>query len=476
MLRAQTTAREVLRRALPIACCLVCAAIPPAAAPANRLYTAENYDVSIRADLSKQLLYGEVGIRLHSQSETAISALELDAGGLRITSVLEGQAPQYFERKGSLLVVVLTNPLHQEEHRTITVRYQAGPGPGLKFFSDQVYTTVTSDWMPCSDRPGERATLHLTIAAPQDARVAASGQLITTRAAEGGGITEWQLESPTEPYWFGFALGSFAEDTSEAEGVKLRTLEAGEPGASAKIAEPTAAAIRFLAERSGKPYPGRNYTQVFVHGDVTRSLAGLTLLPESYALALAKQPDDLFPLTNQLARQWYGVGIATKDWSDLWLSEGISAYLAAAFLGQKFGKEAYEREIQHSRQIFNQLRAEGKDRSLSDSDWTTRKEADGEIPEHKGAWFLYLVNEMVGETVFEDGLRRYTSDQWGQLAASEDLQKAFDAVNVGSRGPDGRAAAVRKKITKSSEKNSPKTVDALFDLWVYGVPNTSKSK
>jgi len=171
------------------------------------------------------------------------------------------------------------------------------------------------------------------------------------------------------------------------------------------------------------------------------------------------------------------VGVTTKDWSDLWLSEGVSAFLADGFLGQKFGKARYELEIQHSREIYNQLRAEGKDRSLSDTDWTTRKQAEGEIPEHKGAWFLYLVSEMMGETAFWDGLRLYTTEQWGQAATSDDLQKALHAVNTGNRTEDKKGGGTeRKKASKSSDKNAPKTIDSLFDLWVFGVPNTTKSK
>ena len=125
--------------------------------------------------------------------------------------------------------------------------------------------------------------------------------------------------------------------------------------------------MRYLAERTGKHYPGQTYTQVFVHGDASRSMAaGLTLLPESNAQELAKQPDNLWLLTDELAHQWWrGRGVATKDWSDLWLSEGVSAFLANAYVGQRFGKEGYEREIQRCRQIYNQLRAEGKDRALS---------------------------------------------------------------------------------------------------------------
>src|SRR5277367_2414247 len=103
-----------------VASCLVWSGIVPLlAAPLPRPYTAENYDVSIQPDLVKQCLNGEVKIRFHSQVETPISALELDAGGLRIASVVEGQVPQWFERKGAILLVVLTDPLRADEHRTI---------------------------------------------------------------------------------------------------------------------------------------------------------------------------------------------------------------------------------------------------------------------------------------------------------------------------------------------------------------------
>src|ERR1039458_264915 len=152
---------------------------------------------------------------------------------------------------------VLRKPLIPDAPRTITVRYQAGPAPGLKFFPDQVYTSVTSDWMPCDDGPGERATLHLTITAPPDIKAAGSGQLIATRASEGRTVTELQLDSPTGPYWFGFALGGFAENPSDAEGVKLRVL-----GGGTQIFEPTAAAMRYVAERTGKHYPDRKSTRL----------------------------------------------------------------------------------------------------------------------------------------------------------------------------------------------------------------------
>jgi len=461
---------EIVTRILRIARCLAWSGmIPLLAGPLPRPYTAESYSVSIRADLAKQLLSGEAVIRFHSLVDNPVSALELDAGGLEIVSVVEGQTPLWFERKGGNLVVVLTAPLREEEHRAITVRYRAGPAAGLKFFPDQIYTSLISDWMPCNDRPGERATLHLTITAPPDAKVAASGQLTATRASEGQSITEWQLDAPTAPFRFGFALGGFAENTSEAEDVKLRVLGAGAP-----VFDATTAAMKFLADRSGKHYPGPTYTQVFVHGDAIHAMAaGLTLLPESYPQALAaRQPDALRGFASALAQQWYGIGIALKDWSDLWLSEGISAFLADSYLGQQLGAESYEKQIEHSREIYNQLRAAGKDRPLSYTDWTTHQDAGGEIPAYKGVCFLYLLHGLEGDGVFWEALRSYTARQWGQAASSEDFQNAFEAIGMGKTTTGKKGATASKNNGKKATKNNPKTLDNLFDLWVFGFPST----
>jgi aminopeptidase N len=444
---------------LRIGACLVWS-IPLFGVPLARPYAVENYDVSIRPNLASQSLDGEVQIRIHSRTDAAVYVLELDAGTLQVLSVEEGQQRQSFERTGSGLFVALTNPLYPEQHRTLTVRYQAQAAPGLKFYSDQVYGSVTSDWMPCNNRPEERSTLHIAIAAPENASSAASGEFIRSRTENGESVTDWQLDSAAAPSWFGFVVGNFTENTSEADGVKLRVLGAGND-----VLESTAAALRFLAERSGKRYPGESYTQVFVHGEKVRAVfAGLALLPETYGKAGGNKQDLLWLLTSELAQQWYGIGIAAKDWSDQWLNEGVSAFLADELLGQRFGKDSYDRQIGQSRQNYNMLRAEGKDSPLSNSDWTTQQDLNEEILVHKGVCFLDLLKDLVGASAFSNGLRLYTAGHWGQTASSEDLQNAFRAVysTAGSKA--------RKTVKPHKGRGGPPEtpLDKLFDLWVYG--------
>jgi aminopeptidase N len=367
---------------------------PLAAVPLPRDFSVEHYDVKLTPDIGAKTLTGEVAIRFHCTG-VRLDGLELDAGALQVTGVTEGNAPLWFERKGSLLVVVLTKPALTGEHRTIVVRYRAGPAKGLVFFPDQVYTSfTTSDWMPCNDRPDDPAMLKLDIVVPPGMKLAATDH----------------LDSPTPTFLYGFALGDFAESRRG----RLRILAPAtlQTGPVFDIAE---AATQFLEGRTGQLYPLETYTQVFTHGTVEQEVAGgITLLPE-------KQAGDRWLIAHELAHQWYGVAIPTKDWSDFWLSEGIATFLADLFVGPH--------EIENSRKAYEELKAQGKDRPLSFADWETPREAGGRIPYQKGAWVLELLRRQLGDKIFWSGLQLYTKGYWHKTVTSADFQKAMEVAS-----------------------------------------------
>ena len=383
------------------------------AAQPPRPYQVEHYDVHLIPDLAAKRMAGEVTIQLASRIDR-LDAVELDVGDMEIASVKEGQTARYFERKDKALIVVLPAPAYKGDRRTLTIRYTAVPAKGLVFFPDQIYTSYfTSDWMPCDERPDNRATFRLTLDVPPQFKVAASG--LRDGAA-------WVLDSPTAVFLYAFAAGEFVESTSKVNGVTLRVL------GKADVSEPTAAALRFLADRSGKPYPGDTYTQIFTHGTVEQEAVGMTLLPESYIADLAQHPDDLWLLAHELAHQWYGIAIPANDWSDFWLSEGMATFLADAFLEQRYGKARYEKEIAHSKQIYDNLRTQGRDRPLYFTEWQIPSQAGGSLPYHKGAWVLSELRRQLGDDVFWRGLRAYTTAHWGSPVTSEYLQAAMQST------------------------------------------------
>jgi len=387
---------------------------PAVAVPPSRPYTVEHYDVHLTPDLAAKRMTGEVSIKLTSRIER-LDVVELDVGAdMQIDSVKDGSAARYFEHKDRSLVVALPSPVYKNDHKTITIRYTAVPAKGLVFFPDQIYTSFfTSDWMPCDEHPEDRATLSLTIDVPAQFKVAASGH------PEG---TTWTLDNPYPAFLFAFAAGDFAESTRKVDGVTLRIL------GKADVFDDTAAVMKFLTERSGKPYPLDTYTQVFTHGTVEQEAVGMTLLPEKYAAELTKQPENLNLLAHEFAHQWYGVQIVARDWSDFWLSEGMATFLADVFLEQRFGKARYDREIADSRQTFENLRAQGRDRPLFFTDWQTPQQAGGPLPYQKGAFVLAELRRVLTDEPFWRALRAYTAAHWGGQVTSSDLEAAMASV------------------------------------------------
>ena len=402
-----------------------------AAAPLTRPYVVEHYDVHLKPDLAAKRMAGEANIKLTSRADR-LDAVELDAGEMEIASVKDGQTALYFERKDKTLIVAMRTPVFKGDHRTLTIRYTAVPAKGLIFFPDQIYTSFfTSDWMPCDEQPEDRATLTLTFDVPAQFKVAASGQ------PEGA---TWTLDAPYPAFLYAFAAGDFVESSKKVDGVTLRIL------GKANVFDDTASALKYLTERSGKPYPLDTYTQVFTHGTVEQEAVGMTLLPEKYAADLVTKPENLNLLAHELAHQWYGIKIVAKDWSDFWLSEGMATFLADAYVEKRFGKARYDREIAGSKGIYDGLRSQGKDRPLFFTDWQTPQQAGGPLPYHKGAYFLAQLRVTLTDEVFWRGLQRYTAAQWGGAATSDDFEAAMSSV----AGKD-----LSKQLTK------------LFQQWIY---------
>jgi aminopeptidase N len=399
------------------------------AALAPRPYDVERYEAHIEPDFAGRKLTGEVTIQFHSIAD-GLDTLELDAGSLNVSAAVEEFANLRMERRGELLVVHPEKPVRLGEVRRITIRYEAAPASGLSIFDSQAWAGYfTSHWMVCNERADDRAALQLIISAPAGMKVAASGRMVSTHRDGSRSISEWRQDAEVPPFVFGFAVGNFAESSAQEERVKLRFLG---PAAGAKdlskIFRETPSALRFLVDKSGMLYPEKTYTQALLHNGPEQEAAQFTLLPESYGQTLLSKPDDLWLLVHEMAHQWYGIGIACRDWSDFWLSEGLASFLADVYLGEKFGAERYTAEIERAHKNYEQMKAGGKDRPLSFHDWSVPRDAGGRLPYDKGAWVLHLLRQKMGEDAFWRGLRVYTKDNWGRQVTSKEFEKSMEAV------------------------------------------------
>lgn len=397
---------------------------------AGRPYHVEHYDVLVKPDLAAKRIEGEVTVKLRSLVDK-LDTVQLDSGDLTIDEVSEDKSALGHKEANRQTSIALRKPAQKGEVRSIRIKYHGTPARGIRFFPDEVYTAFsTSEWMVCNDDPADLAQFSLRVTVPMGMRVAASGQAMRETAYNGERVSDWEQTTPIPTFVFGFSAGKFTE-ANEKEGlITLRYLGRNRtPDQLRRIFRVTGAALRYYRSRATVAYAQSTYTQVLAQGSIEQEAAGFTLLSDSYGDQVLLKPDDTWLIAHELAHQWWGIGVVCENWTDFWLNEGMATFMANTFLEQQYGKARYTAEMERSRQRYEAAKNAGKDRPLSFTGWKTPQEASGPIPYHKGAWFLHLLRQMIGEQKFWKGIEIYTGMYFGKSVNSRDFQGVMEAVS-----------------------------------------------
>ncbi len=422
------------RMAFRLVLLLVLSSVALSASPAteSRHYVVEHYDAALRLDASSGRITGRVHLRVCALAES-LSTVDLDSDELDVTEVRTGRQALPFSQQvdavsGGRLTVTFRNPLQPGTRRTLTINYTGVPKVGLHLSADQAWTEFsTSHWLPSNERPDNRASYRLRLDVPEDWIMVASGRCVREHVRNHRRISTWIQTVPIPSFVFGFAAGNYHVAEMLNGKSRLRLFSARHtPDELRRLGQLTSPILDFFTERAGVPYAGESYTQVFTHGSPMQEVGSFTLLPEQYGDDLLTRPDEQWLMAHELSHQWWGIAITCRTWSDFWLNEGMATFLADVYLGELFGTTRYQHEIERSRQIWEELKQNGRDRPLHFTRWTTPQEAGGRLPYHKGAWALHLLCEEIGAPAFWRGLRAYTKDHWQGSVTSADLQQAME--------------------------------------------------
>jgi len=382
-------------------------------------------------------LSGHGEIRLVARRETAV--LVLDARGLDVGEVSTEAGPLPFRHAEDRLCARLPRPLSIGAESRVSVKWKVPvdrEAPHLQ--GDVVWAGYTSSaWMPTRQDPAQRATLTLRITAPGAWKVAAVGRPTGTVTESGGRVTRsFTLDRPSPPFLYAFAAGRFAEAELNTDGIRLRAL--GPEGADlAGALAITAPMLRFLQSHTGAAFPAAEYTQVFVPGDAAQEAAGLSLLSADALDEVKKDPTEDWIFSHELSHQWFAWLLPCADFADFWLNEGFATFLVAAVKEERWGRQAYDREVGLWRKRSAKVHAEGHDAplSLSGPGAPPRppvKEADLQprgVTYSRGALVLHKLREELGDTLFWRGVQRYVKDRAGRGARSEDLRASLEAAS-----------------------------------------------
>jgi aminopeptidase N len=386
-----------------------------------------HYAATLEPDIAAKSVKGTVRIRFSSDSQQA----EFNCGDLTIDSVrLAGVALSYSVVDHRLRISLTTHAQIKE----IDIEFHGTPKYGIQFFPDrqQVYTVFsTSQWMVCVDDPADKATLTFKLILPATLTPIANGQFVSqSDLPNNRRISEWQQRTAIPTYIFGFAAGPFHVVKEKRRNVEFQYLATDyTENEVRRIFRDTPDMLDFFEERAGVKYSDKTYTQVLAAGSVAQEMSSFAALREAYGKKLLENEQDLWLGAHEFAHQWWGNMVTCRDWNHFWLNEGIASFMAAAYLEHRFGREAYQREIETYRANYEKVRSAGKDKSLVFPDWLHPTREDRTLVYDKGAYVMHLLRGEMGERNFWNGLRLFTQRHFGKSVVTSDFVAAMEEAN-----------------------------------------------
>jgi aminopeptidase N len=410
-------------------------------------YNLENIRTHLWFDLDQRKIRGEVSQNI-SASRDDIAELKLDSVGLTIQKVSLDGKPANFSTSPGELLVSLTHPAKRGEQHELFIKYEGRPKKGLYFIlPDEKYPRQpqeiwtqgeaedTRNYIPLYDYPNNRMTSEMLLTVPGSWITISNGKLMGVKAeADGTKTWDWKQSEPLSSYLISAIAGDFVEKEDSWHGMPLRYVVPR--GQEYKIDDSfshTKQMLELFSEKLDVPYPWAQYAQTFVddfvEGGMENTSATTLTVRElvNPALAPENRTGADFVESHELAHQWFGDLVTSKDWANLWLNEGFATYFEHYWSEQHYGPDDAAYEFwREQNQWFREKRMYAVpivNRNFKDSD-----EYAGNIYT-KGGWVLKMLREKLGDADFFHALHYYLETNRGQNVVTADLEKSIEQAS-----------------------------------------------
>jgi len=404
-----------------------------------------DFHVSLTPDVDAGTVFGVQKITV-SLSESTDHIVSFTSGALTVLEMSVNGDLVDIQTVDGEIVVPLAPASEPDRLVEIVATYFSQPDRGYSIGESGVYTEYFAcDWMICQQENfGDKATVTLELNLPAKMESVGPGSLVESMWLPNGlHRSTWRSDVAYPPYIYAFAFGNFVTAKQNAGSVVLKYVSAvvGKEQLL-KLFGPTGEMLSFFEAKAGTPFPHQEYTQLYVEGGSAQEAISHSIIGERWLKPILTDPQEDWVIAHELAHQWWGNGVTCSDISEFWLNEGITVFMVAAWKEHRWGRTAYERDLQFSKNSHQRAINAGMDVPLA---------YDGEYPSirirraiqyGKGAVFMDVLRSELGEKSFWSGLRDYTSANMGKTVSSASLQLAF-------------------------ERASSRDLSSLFDDWVY---------
>jgi len=450
--------------------------LPPVHWIRSRDYDMRHVALNLKFDWEKELAYGTSTLTLSSLIPN-LQQIDLDAGGMKIGSVqANGRALRFdYDLKASRLSVKLDKSLSIGELVTIVVEYSTtgyvventlgfGGGGGLKFIKPtpnapnrrrQIWSQGESDynrfWFPAYDSPNDFRTSELIATVEKPMTVISNGSLIEKRDNGDGTQTfHWKMDIPYANYLTSIVVGEYAEIKGEYDGIPvLSYVFPNELREGTATTRRLPEMVKFFSEITGLRYPYPKYAQTMAEGfsGGMENISATTMTPEMILdereLANGDKEDPESLQSHELAHQWFGDYVTTREWSDIWLNESFATYFQAMWDEHSKGKDYFLfNDVVANQEAYYGSWAEGQRRPIVTKYYENADALFDTYAYPRGGAVLHMLRKHLGDALFFKGIKHYLESNANKPVQTEQLRIAF-------------------------EEATGQSMDWFFDQWLY---------
>ena len=390
--------------------------------------------------------------------------LRFDQIGLQIEAVSVGDAPCTFTLGDEELVVHLPQARPVGEPFELHITYRAAPTHGLHRRAAGRGTYDTHDelwtqgemrdnrhWFPGFEHPWERFTYSAELSAEDRFTVVTGGKLLGKEPAARRGWTTWRYDLGAQTlvnYLVVIAAAEYERHDQQWRHVPLYVFTPPGTGREAALrgTARTGEMMDFLEEITGVPYPHASYSQVFVQRFLYTGMenTSATLLDSRLLLPEGAATEDRRGegvVIHELAHQWFGDLLTCRDWTDMWLNEGVTTFVEDLWGRRTEGEDWWARRVRE--RAAEVRRRDHREPLPLATRFPNDSPHDAANTYRKGGLTMEMLRTLLGDEAFFAGLRGYVGAHAGRDVTSDDLRRAM-------------------------EEASGMYLQWFFDQWVYG--------
>ena len=416
-------------------------------APSQRTRDREVDIHHIKIDVSVNIEAGMVkGNVTHTFSpfSSSLDAFSLDAEDMTILRARLAGKDIGFNQANDKVYLTLNKSMSWEDTAKVRLDYTANPRKGTYFIKpDETYPekplqawTQGEDmdnhhWVPLYDYPNDKATFEVSLTVEKKFTALSNGELVSVKNNKDGTHTwHWHEHFPMVSYLISYVIGEFekVEDSYNGIPVNYWVYEENKHEALRSFGL-TTDMMKYFGNRTGIEYPYEKYDQVIIDDFMFGGMENITLTHNTDRTMFDEfaapdvSSDGL--VAHELAHQWFGDMLTTRNWAHAWLNEGFATFFSRKYRENKFGFD--EGEYIRFGEINGYFGSNKKWRrsTVQHKFYESMDVFDGHIYA-KGSLILNMLQDYIGDDAFWRFIQHYTKENQYKNVETPDLKKAIE--------------------------------------------------